>query len=160
MTTSLTYLRDKFYRFAYRLIGSEQDAEDVAQDVCIKLLRHGERYDNLEAVGMRAVRNAVIDRSRSKHYQSASLARITEPADEATPYRRAEHRDLLLQVERIVARLPEAQRTIFHLRDVEGMTYDEMAAVTGQSMAQVKVNLHRARSTIKTELQRLEHYGL
>ena len=73
-----------------------------------------------------------------------------------SPLKRAEILDAVAHVKRFIKNLPEKQREVIHLRDVEQMSYEEVAAVLNISLAQVKVNLHRARSTIRAQMMELE----
>jgi RNA polymerase sigma-70 factor (ECF subfamily) len=78
----------------------------------------------------------------------------------ASPEEKAVQRDRVERVRRLMDLLPEKQRTCMQLRDVEGKSYKEIATVMDISEQQVKVNIFRARQTIKQEYLKQEKYGL
>jgi RNA polymerase sigma-70 factor (ECF subfamily) len=78
----------------------------------------------------------------------------------ASPEEHAVQRDKVERVRRLMDQLPEKQRTCMQLRDVEGKAYKDIAAVMGITEQQVKINIFRARQTIKQEYSKLEKYGL
>ncbi|MCP4441975.1 MAG: sigma-70 family RNA polymerase sigma factor [Aureispira sp.] len=163
-TYQLLNIKDKLYRFARRIVGREDEAEDVVQEVVIKLWKKhegGEQYNNLEAYGMRMTKNLSLDKLKSKHKQNQQLETITEPTTSSlNPYQVAEQSDTLGRIHGLMQSLPEKQRMVMQLRDIEGMTYQEIAEVLDIPMNQVKVNLFRARKQIKEQLLNIESYGL
>ena len=68
--------------------------------------------------------------------------------------------DRIALVRRIIDQLPEKQRTVMQLRDMENKSYRDIATIMGISEEQVKVNIFRARQTIKKEFLKQERYGL
>ena len=77
-----------------------------------------------------------------------------------TPYQQAAQNDTLAHIGRCMQQLPEKQRLVMQLRDIEGMDYKSIAQTLEIPLAQVKVNLFRARKTIRQQLLTLESYGL
>lgn len=163
-TYQLTAIKDKLYRFSQRIVGDEGTAEDVAQEVVIKLWKQREKrgeYQNLEAYCMRLTKNLSIDKKRSKHLQNVSLEHAPTVVEQShTPYQHAAQNDILAHIARYMQQLPEKQRLVMQLRDVEGMDYKGIAEILDIPLAQVKVNLFRARKTIRQQLLTLESYGL
>lgn len=151
-------IRHKLFRFALRITGSAHEAEDVVQEVMEKIWKSPEEQSgnvqNWEAWCMTLTRNRSLDRARSQNLRrTAPLDGMTERPN-GTPRQdnAVENRDLAEQVKRMMQELPEKQRLVMHLRDIEELTYDEIAEVLSISLDQVKVNLHRARKTIREQL--------
>lgn len=146
-------LKNQMYRLALRITLSSQEAEDVVQDVIIRIWKMRDtldRLDSLEAYAMRMTRNLAIDRQRMPVNQTETI----DPAmavshDDLT----AEHDDRLDIIRQYMAQLPEKQRTAMQLRDFEGLSYREIADIMHISEDQVKVNIHRARLNIKNKVE-------
>ena len=110
---------------------------------------------------MTVVRNLAIDRSQKKEAQNLTLTPETqEMPDAQTPESQFERNEQFQLVHRLVNELPEKQRTIVQLRDIEGKSYKEIADVLGITEEQVKVNLFRARQRIKLKYSEINDYGL
>lgn len=153
-------LGEKMYRLALAIVGDSAEAQDVAQDVMERLWRGHQtlQLDNAEAFVMRSVRNASLDVIRQSQRRSQRLAEAALIADRATPPR--EEFDVATLVDRFIAELPEQQQTILHLRDVEGYEFDTIAEVVDMESATVRVNLSRARRTIKEKMIKTMKFGL
>lgn len=156
-------LRHRLYRLAASLLPDGPSAEDAVQDVLLKLWdRRGEldAVENLEAWCVRVTRNACLDRLRSPRHRTVLLEDArTVPSAEAAPDGRAEWRDAWRRVRALMGALPEAQRTVLQLREIEQYSYREIAEATGQSMDSVKVNLHRARKAVRSGFAQQLAYG-
>lgn len=163
-TYQLVGLKDKLFRFSARIVGDNKLAEDVVQDVVIKMWarrEEREQYKNLESYCMRMTKNLSIDKTRAKSYQNLGLDKVVEPIQDApNPYQQTAQNDMLKHVHRLMGTLPEKQRMIMQLRDIEGMEYKEIAQIMEIPVNQVKVNLFRARKSIRKELLTIESYGL
>jgi RNA polymerase sigma-70 factor (ECF subfamily) len=99
---------------------------------------------------MTLTRNRSVDKTRRKN--STPLEHAPEPSHADTPSSAVESQDMICQIQALMQRLPEKQRLVMHLRDVEEMAYEEIAKTLDISLDQVKVNLHRARKTIRQSL--------
>ena len=157
-------LKDKLYRFSLRILGNHAEAEDVVQEVMIKIWKDREnlsKIKNLEAWCMRLTKNLSIDKSRGKHF---NLNAIPDNFDivqiSAGPQKLAELSDIMDKVKKLMTELPDMQRMAMQLRDVEGMSYKEIAEILELQLDQVKVNIHRARKFIRLKLIKEESYGL
>ncbi len=163
-TYQLIGLKDKLFRFSTRIVGDDELAEDVVQDVVVKMWDNREKrdeYQNLESYCMQMTKNLSIDRKRSKSYQHVSLDHVLEPTQETdTPYHQTEHNDTLKHIHELMEKLPEKQKLVMQLRDIEWMEYNEIATVLDIPLNQVKVNLFRARKSIREQLLNIESYGL
>ena len=84
----------------------------------------------------------------------------SNPTATANPYERTVQREKVQIVRQLIDALPEKQRACMQLRDIEGKTYKDIATVLGITEEQVKVNIFRARQTIKQQFERYDNYGL
>jgi RNA polymerase sigma-70 factor (ECF subfamily) len=157
-------MKDKLYRFSIRIVQDSAVAEDVVQEVMIKLWNKREKLaqiENAEGWLMVMTRNLSIDKIRSKHHKTGTLEAAYHVQDQnIKPDKQAEQSDLMKKIQEAVQFLPENQRMVFHLRDIEGMTYKEISAALDISLEKVKVNLHRARQKLRKQLKQVESYGI
>jgi len=162
-TNEILPLKDKLYRFALRFVRESQEAEDIVQDIMIKVWNKRAdwgTWSSIEAMCMTMTRNLSIDRTRGKHRKVTDLPEGYDVVESgATPEQAASSKDMLKYIHDIMDQLPEKQRSIVQLRDVEGYTYQEIAESLDLSLSQVKVNLHRARLFLKNELLKSPDYG-
>lgn len=161
-------LKDTMYRLALRITLNSQEAEDVVQDVIIKVWKQSQNesfndaIDNLQAYLLRLTRNLAIDRQRLKANQAESLDAMVEAGQQhvvtslmtENTERSLATTERLTLVRRIMETLPEKQRTAMQLRDFEGKTYKEIAAIMEITEEQVKVSIFRARQTVKAKILR------
>jgi len=151
----MAHLRPKLYRFALAYTKRTDEAEDVVQEVGIKLW---ERRDELEAMrsveayAMSAVRNRCLDYARSPHHRTDELKEIHDTAHTQTPHDRLEQTDMVAFVKRMIERLPEQQQMVIRLRDIEGYELDEIARILEMNDGAVRTALSRARQKIRDEL--------
>ncbi len=163
-TKRILPIKDKLYRFSLRIVGNVAEAEDVVQEVLIKIWsKHQEmaQYQNVEAWCMKLTKNLSIDKLRSKHNRVGMLPESYELTSKAsTPEELLQAKDTVAQIRTLIAELPEKQQMIIQLRDIEEMSYQEIAVALEISMDQVKTNLFRARKKIRAQLINTESYGL
>ena len=151
----MAHLRPKLYRFALALTKRTDEAEDVVQEIGIKLWERRIELDTLrsvEAYAMSAVRNRCLDYARSPHIRTCELMEAHDTAHEQTPYRSLEQADMAAFVRRLINRLPDQQQMVIRLRDVEGYELNEIAEILGINEGTVRTNLSRARQKIREEL--------
>lgn len=144
-------LKAKLYRLTYLWVKDREVAEDILQTVFEKTLRNENALSKLKnPIGWVVVslKNESLQYHRGAKKMSGlenlELADQANPTEEVDP--KVEH------VFRFVGMLPEKQREVFHLREVEGLTYEEIADYLEISLDQVKVNLHRARKSLREYL--------
>lgn len=157
-------LKDKIFRLALRITLSRAEAEDVVQDVLIKVWNRRDdlaEVDSIEAYSLTVCRNLSLDRLQRKENDNVNLddAPPTE-ADDAPPDLQMIRNERIDNIKRLIERLPIPQRAAMQLRDMEGKTYKEISAITGQTEEQVKVNIFRARQYIRKQIEKIENYGL
>ena len=156
--------KDKLYRFALRTTGNTAESEDIVQEVFLRIWEQRTSLKNLEnpdAWCMRMVKNLAIDKLRAKRKQNVALDTELQTADrQVNPHQQAEIDDTIRHIETFIQRLPEKQRMVIQMRDIEGMTYKEIAFVLDIPIDQVKVNLHRARKQVRKQLISAESFGV
>jgi RNA polymerase sigma-70 factor (ECF subfamily) len=162
--THILPYQHKLYRLAYSLLRSVPEAEDVVQEVFVKVWQRRATWhevDNMEALTVKMTKNLALDKLRSKHARTDALPEHFDRRSEgANPAELLESNDQIAHIRRLLNCLPEKHRLVVQLRDIEGMTYEEIAESLEMPMNQVKTNLFRARQYLKTYLLKTESYGL
>lgn len=157
-------LKDKLFRLALRITFDRAEAEDIVQETMIRVWNKRDEWEGLESVEaycLTVARNLAIDRSEKKDSQMVELTSEAEQTpDVSSPYDRLVNKERLKLVHRLVSELPEKQRLIMQLRDVEGKSYKEIAVALHLTEEQVKVNLFRARQKVKQKFIDIDSYGL
>lgn len=157
-------LKDKLFRLALRITFDRAEAEDIVQETMIRVWNKRNEWDELgsvEAYCLTVARNLAIDRSEKKDSQTMELTtEVEQTPDASSPYDRLVNKERLKLVHRLVGELPEKQRLIMQLRDVEDKSYKEIAAALRLTEEQVKVNLFRARQKVKQKFIDIDNYGL
>ena len=158
-------LKNELFRLALRITLNRAEAADIVQDTLIKVWNRREEWnaiDSIEAFSLTVCRNLSLDRIRKKGNDNDSLedVKAAEPLASSNPQDRMIQTDKVRLIRQIVDGLPEKQRSCMQLRDFEGKTYKEIAGVLDISEEQVKVNIFRARQTVKQKYLKLDNYGL
>jgi len=158
-------VKNKLFRFALRFLGSEEEAKDVVQEVFIRVWNGREQMNevqNWEAWCMRITKNLSLDRVRSlNRKQTHPMEETFDIRNEAlTPHESTEIQESMQRINQLIEALPEKQRQVIHLRDVEGYSYNEICEILELDMNQVKVNLFRARNAVREKLIKINAYGL
>lgn len=164
--TKVLPVKDKLYRFALKLVKSEPEAQDIVQEVLIKVWDKRNEMDeveNMEAWCMRVTRNLSLDKLKSKHASKTSGMEEDfeiSQGEKVTPYRSTEMKDTMENIGNLISSLPDKQKQVIQLRDVEGFSYKEIGDIMEIDMNQVKVNLFRARKAVRENLLNINAYGL
>lgn len=157
-------LKDKLFRLALRITFDRAEAEDIVQDTLIRVWNKREEWqqmDSIEAYCLTIARNLAIDRSQKMESQNLELTPETqEMPDAKMPDQLMEQNEQLSIIHRLINELPEKQRSILQLRDIEGKNYKEIAVILRLTEEQVKVNLFRARQRIRLKYNEINDYGL
>lgn len=158
--SSVLPIKDKLYRFSLRLMGDRDDAQDIVQEIFLRLWSKRDKlseYRNLEAFAMTMTRNLCLDKLKSP---AAKKEQIEDKnmTDYRDPYQNAETSDAVSLVKQAMDSLPEQQKMVIHLRDVEGCDFDEIAEISGLSLNNIRVILSRARKKVRDVLIKLNHY--
>ena len=155
--------KDKLYRLAKRLLVSSEEAEDATQEILLKLWSKSSKisgYKNVEAFAMTMTKNFCLDRLKSKQSSNLKLVHSNYTDESASLQKAVEVRDSLSQVEKIMQELPEQQKMVLQLRDVEQYDYDEIAALLEMKPTAIRVTLSRARKTVREKLLQRHSYGI
>ena len=156
--------KNKLFRFAFRLLKNQEEAEDTVQDVFLKLwdMRHKlDQYNSVEALAITMVKNKCFDKLKAKRNNSVELDQQAPIRSGVTaPDRKAELQDTSSLIQRVIDGLPEQQKMIIQMRDIEGMEFEEIAQVVQLSINNVRVNLSRARKKVRDILTNTHNYGL
>ena len=165
--TDVLPLKNELFRLALRITLNRADAEDVVQETMLKVWNRRQQWEQIESIEAFCIticRNLALDRLKKADNQNASLDEegydTPDSSYAANPEEQAMQRDKVECVRMLINQLPEKQRTCMQLRDVEGKAYKEIAAILDITEQQVKINIFRARQTIKQEYLKQEKYGL
>jgi RNA polymerase sigma-70 factor (ECF subfamily) len=149
-------MKGQLFRLAVRLLQNVQEAEDVIQDVMVKIWTRREewgQWQSMEAYCMTATRNSCLDRMRRQRVVPVGEERARDiSSNEKDPYEKMTGKEILSQIRKCMGELPENQQLVVQLREIEGFSYNEIAEVLDMSMEQVKTNLFRARNAIKRSI--------
>ena len=147
-------VQGRLFRMAQLFLRNRVEAEDVMQDVLLRLWTNREQlenYNNLEALAMKMTRNVCLDKLKShsnkKMMHEAELADIH--TGDASPYQQTEQEDSNQLIHRLIRELPDQQKLVLHLRDVEEHSFDEIEEFTGLSINNIRVILSRARQKLR-----------
>ena len=149
-------LKNELYRLALRITLNPAEAEDVVQETMIKVWNRRDRWeeiDSIEAFCLTICRNISLDKMK-KAGDTADHSYSSNPEEQAM------QRDRIALVRQLVDHLPEKQRSCMQLREFEGKSYKEIAQILGVTEEQVKINIFRARQSIKQQFIKTENYGL
>jgi RNA polymerase sigma-70 factor (ECF subfamily) len=156
-------LKHKLFRLALRILGRVEEAEDLVQDAMIKLWTRRNELDNytsIEAFAMTITKNLSLDRIRSKGFQAERLPEARVAAISGDRGEDYEKSDFAGFVRKVIEKLPEQQKSIMQMRDIEGMEYEEIAGVMELNVNAVRVNLSRARKKVRDTILKIQGYEL
>lgn len=155
--------KDKVFRLAKRLLVSREEAEDATQELIFKLWKSKEKiaeYNNVEAFAMTMTKNYCYDRLKSKQANNLTLVHSNYKEKDTSLDKKVEHQDSVNQVHKLIENLPENQKIIIQLRDIEEYDFDEICKMVDMKPTAVRVALSRARKTIREQLIKKHNYGV
>ena len=153
-------LKNELYRMALRITMNAADAEDVVQETMMKVWNRRDQWNQIESIEafcLTICRNLSLDKIRRMDNQTQSLDAAYDPKDQgvaSNPEEQAIQSDHVRLVRQMINLLPEKQRSCMQLRDMEGKSYKDIATVLDITEEQVKVNIFRARQTIREKFKR------
>ena len=164
-------LKNRLYRLALRITLNPAEAEDAVQESLIRVWEHRDEWDqidSMEAYSLTICRNISLDMAGRAGRGNVQLSTINLSTDsqlstlnsQLLPDESQEQKERIALVRKLMDTLPEVQRSIMELRDIEGKTYQEIGNILQLSESQVKVYLHRARTSIRQQAEKIEKYGL
>jgi RNA polymerase sigma factor (sigma-70 family) len=155
--------KDKVFRMAKRLLISKEEAEDATQEVLVKLWNKSEvldQYNSIEAMAMTMTKNYCLDQLKSKRASNVALVHSNYSDATSSVHKQIEDKDNLIWVEKIINDLPEQQKLIVQLREIEEMEYNEIAIILDMNETAIRVALSRARKIIREKMTKTENYGI
>lgn len=155
--------KDKIFRLAKRLLISVEEAEDATQEVMVKLWNKNEsldEYKSVEAIAMTMTKNYCLDQLKSKRANNLSIVHNNFTDREASLQQKIEAIDTWNWVEKIMNDLPEQQKIIVQLRDVEEMEFEAISKIMNMNEQAVRTALSRARKTIREKMTKTHRYGI
>lgn len=156
--------QDRVYAFCARMLSDREEALDIAQEVFLSAYRNLDGFrgeSSLSTWLMKIAANRCLNRIRQRTSRSAREISWPEPAtsgdptfepsapEEGRPDRIAENREAGKVLEQALQRIDAESRRLMLLSDVEGFTYEEVAAMAGIPVGTVKSRLHRARTALR-----------
>jgi RNA polymerase sigma factor (sigma-70 family) len=155
-------LNHNLYGYAFRILRNQEEAEDAVQEVFIKLWNLGAKIDEYNSIGALAVtmtKNICIDLLRKKKHivQEEYEGLDFKAPDISSPYELLESRESEDILYHIINQLPEIYKEVIELREIEGLTYEEIADKTKQNINTLRVNLSRARKMIREEFNKYQY---
>ncbi len=161
--TLISPFKDKVFRLAKRLLVSAEEAEDATQEVMVKLWIKNEKlndYNSVEALAMTMTKNYCLDQLKSKRAGNLKIVHNNFTDREPSLQQKVEDHDSLSWVEKIINQLPEQQRLIIQMRDIEQYEFEEIAKILEMNETAIRVALSRARKTIREFMTKTHHYGI
>jgi RNA polymerase sigma-70 factor (ECF subfamily) len=161
-TTLVIPLKDRLYRLAKRILISADEAEDAVQEVLLKLWNGRqkiENYNSPEAFAITMTKNYCLDRLKSKQASNLKIVHSNYQTSENLE-RDVEAFEGVALVFKIMESLPEQQRIVLQLRDVEEFEFEEIAKMMDKSETAIRVTLSRARKSVRESLIKKYEYGI
>jgi RNA polymerase sigma factor (sigma-70 family) len=155
--------KDKLFRLAKRLLVSIEEAEDATQEVLVKLWSKKESldsYNSVEAMAMTMTKNYCLDQLKSKRASNLKIIHNNFTDREPRLDKKIEDCDSLNWVEKFIDQLPEQQRLVIQLRDIEQYEFEEIAGILEMNETAVRVALSRARKIIREYMLKTHSYGV
>lgn len=160
---SIMPFKDKLFRLAKRLLISTEEAEDATQEVLLKLWNKNENlenYNSLEAFAMTMTKNYCLDQLKSKRAGNLKLGHDNYTDREPSLLQKLEDLDSLNWIEKVINQLPEQQRIIIQMRDIEQYEFIEIAEILGMNETAIRVALSRGRKIIREFILKTHDYGI
>lgn len=148
-------LSDRFYRVAYHILESQEDAEDAVQDLYLKLIKTPGKLSNIQdpaAYGITMLRNICIDTIRRREKRRSEELHEYMIADVSSPDKTMTEKDKLRILIHEIDKLPQKQSMVLKMRTIEGLEYDKISQRTGLSQVNIRVLISIARKTLKKNL--------
>lgn len=155
--------KDKVFRLAKRLLVSTEEAEDATQELYFKLWKSKDKiveYNNVEAFAMTMTKNYCYDRLKSKQASNLTLVHSNYLEKDTALDKKVEYQDSVSLVYHLIEKLPDQQKIIIQLRDIEEYDLEEIGKIVDMKPTAVRVALSRARKTIREELIKKHNYGI
>jgi RNA polymerase sigma-70 factor (ECF subfamily) len=155
----------KVFNVAYKFVGKHDEAEDLTQDIFLKIFKSLDTFDrraNFQTWLISVSRNLCIDHYRSVRKERETIDRDVDPGDlmpvshEVSPYAALEQRDRVSLLREAMNELPDTLRTAVLLRDIRELTYQEIADALHLPEGTVKSRINRGRTELARQIKRLK----
>lgn len=155
-------LSRKLYGYAFRLLRNQEETEDAVQEIFIKLWNMREKlneYNSIDALATTMTKNYCIDQlRRQKHnYKGEQNNQDYNNIASPSPHEQMESRESNDIIHNIIDQLPDIYKDMIKLRDIEGLSYEEIAEKTDQNINTLRVTLSRARRFIRDEYNKYQY---
>ena len=160
--TQILPASDGMYRYALSIVHEQETARDVVQDCLTKIWSIRKDLNKVEKVNawaFRIVRNRCIEIIRRNRYTDLD-DKVVNMWQSESAEDQSINNDFMSWMDKVLETLPAKQQEVFHLREVEDMSYQEIAETCGLTESDVKVNIHRARKKVKDAMQKIDAYGI
>ena len=150
------------YGYAFRILRNQEEAEDAVQEVFIKLWNLGKKldeYNSIEALATTMVKNFCIDQLRKKKHlvQKENIQQDFLKTDTESPYELMVKRESDNILNHIIDQLPDIYKNVIILREIEELSYEEIASKTEQNINTLRVTLSRARKIVREEFNKYQY---
>jgi len=156
-------LKDKVFRLAKRLLISTEEAEDATQEVLVKLWKKNESllgFNSIEAFATTITKNYCLDQLKFKKIRNIKIVDDNFIDNRPGLVKKLEDSDSLDWVEKIVNQLPQQQRLIIQILDIEQYEFEQITEIMQMNETTIRVALSRARETIRECMTKIENYGI
>jgi RNA polymerase sigma-70 factor (ECF subfamily) len=155
----------KLFRLSYRFLSNIQEAEDIVQEVYLKLwsMRHKlDEINKVEAFATTVTKNLCLDKIKARRTVSLEgfISIGNNMIANETPLEISESKENMNLVKLIIGSLPEQMKSIMIMRDMEGYSFEEIQDITGLTLNNIHVSLSRARKQVRDELIKVHEYGI
>lgn len=155
--------KNKLFRLAKRLLISNDEAQDACQEILVKLWNKKEDLQNfksIEAFAMTLTKNYCLDELKSKKSNNLRIENYEFENKNNNLEKDLEISDSLNWIKKAIDKLPEQQKIIIQLRDIEQYEFEEIAEILQMNQTAIRVALSRARNTIKDFMTKTDNYGI
>lgn len=156
-------IRNKIFRITKRILVSQEEAEDATQEVIVKLWEMDaakrDGFKSIEAYSVTMAKNYCLDRLKSKQVQNLSLDERLVNAPSDSLQKKIEQTDELNLVGGLIDKLPERERMIIQLREIEQYDFNEIASVLNLPEGTIRVYLSRTRKKLRKQFTEIQNHG-
>lgn len=155
-------LQSSLYRYANAMLHDRQEAEDAVQEIFVRLWSKKDSLsgvNNLKAFAFKMTKNLCLDKIKLRKQGISEIEKTKLQVSGFNPHEMAEIKDMATVVQSIMKFLPEQQRLVIQLRNIEELSFEEIEEITAMSVNSIRVTLSRARKTINEIYQQHFNHG-
>ena len=145
-------LRKQLLFYAQRLLKNPDDAEDIVQEVLLKLWYMREKldeYESIPALSVQITKHLCLNKLKARSHTWGDLSGVFIESEMPSPYTRLEQKDSVAKVMKIIDQLPDLQQTVLRMKHIDGFEIEQIADITGSRPEAIRMNLSRARKKVK-----------